>query len=115
MTTDQAMLDAALAEAHLPALLMSLVHLTGDASLLTPERRPTYVFMADNKLGGYSPEVQADLRVLAKRVITAHLEGAPMPPPPSRDTVRKMLDWVSGVDIPEHYVPFLTDELALDG
>lgn len=28
-------LDAALAEAHLPALLMSLVHLSGDASLLT--------------------------------------------------------------------------------
>jgi len=48
-------LDDALAVAHLPALLMSIVHLTGDDSLLTPERRPTYVLLADGRLGGYSP------------------------------------------------------------
>lgn len=112
---DEAQLDEALGEAHLPALLMSLIHLTGDASLLTPERRPTYVFMADNKLGGYSPEVQADLRARAKTAIMAYLKGAPLPPPPSPATVRKMLDWIAGADIPDHYVPFLTDELALDG
>ncbi|HEY2480837.1 MAG TPA: NAD(P)/FAD-dependent oxidoreductase [Caulobacteraceae bacterium] len=115
MTVDEATLDAALAEAHLPALLMSLIHLTGDATLLTPERRPTYVFMADNKLGGYSQEVQDHLRARAKAAIKAYLEGAPMPPPPSPATVRRMLDWIAGADIPDHYVPFLSDELALDG
>jgi 4-hydroxyacetophenone monooxygenase len=115
MPLDEAALDAALAEAHLPALLASLIHLTGDASLLTPERRPTYVFMADNAAGGYSPEVQADLKARARTAIKAYLEGAPMAPPLAPEVVRKMMDWVAGADIPDHYAPFLADELMLDG
>jgi 4-hydroxyacetophenone monooxygenase len=108
--------DDALAAAHLPALLMSLVHLTGDASLLTPERRPQYVLLADGRLGGYSPEIQADIRARAKAAITAYVEGgAPLPPRPSPETVRRMMDWIAGVDIPDQYADFLTDELHLDG
>jgi 4-hydroxyacetophenone monooxygenase len=108
-------LDAALAEAHLPALLMSLVHLTGDASLLSPERRPVYVPLADGRQGGYSPEVQADLRARARAALTAHFAGAPLPAPPPPETVRRMMDWIAGVDIPAHYADFLTDELQLSG
>jgi 4-hydroxyacetophenone monooxygenase len=115
MRVDEAELDAALAQAHLPALLMSLIHLTGDGSLLTAERRPTYVLLADGKLGGYSPEVQADIRARARAAILAYLGGAPLPPAPSRATVRRMIDWIAGADVPEHYAPFLLDELALDG
>ena len=115
MTDPSDTLDAALAEAHLPALLMAVVHLTGDASLLTAERRPGYVLLADGKLGGYSPEVQADIRARGKAAIAAHLNGAPLPPSPSPSTVRKMMDWMAGVDIPEQYARFLTEELHLDG
>jgi len=115
MTHDDAILDEALAEAHLPALLMSLVHLTGDASLLTPERRPTYVLLADGKLGGYSPEIQADIRARAKAAIRAYLDGEPLRPAPSPATVRRMMDWIAGVDIPANYAAFLTDELSLTG
>jgi len=114
-TLDDKALDEALAEAHLPALLMSLIHMTGDASLLTKERWPEYVLMADGKLGGYSPEVQADIRARAKAAITAYMEGAPLPPQPSPGTVRRMMDWIAGVDIPDQYAAFLTDELHLDG
>ena len=67
-------LDAILADAHLPTLLMCLVHLTGDASLLTDERRAVY----DPELGpllaregGYSPAVQAELKARAKAAIEA--------------------------------------------
>ncbi len=111
-------LDAVLAEAHLPALLMGLVHLTGDAGLLTEERRASY----DPELGplaaregGYSPAVQADIVARAKAAIQARLAGAPLPPPPSRETVRRMMDFVAGASIPESYVPFLMDELGLGG
>ncbi len=114
-TLDPKALDEALDQAHLPALLMSLVHLTGDASLLTQERWPEYVLMADGKLGGYSPEVQAGIRALAKAAITAFMEGAPLPPQPSPAIVRKMMDWIAGADIPDQYADFLTDELHLDG
>jgi 4-hydroxyacetophenone monooxygenase len=114
-TLDQKALDEALAVAHLPALLMSLIHMTGDASLLTQERRPQYVLLADGKLGGYSPEIQADIRARAKAAITAYMNGALLPPQPSPGTVRRMMDWIAGVDIPDQYADFLTDELHLDG
>ncbi len=67
-------LDAALADAHLPALLMALVHLTGDAGLLAPERRPTYVLLADGKDGGYPEAVKDDIRTRAKAAIAGRLE-----------------------------------------
>ncbi len=113
MSPDAPDLDAALAEAHLPSLLMALVHLTGDAGLLTPERRPVYAPFTDPRDGGYAPKVQADLIARAKAAITAHLAGAPLPPAPSAATVRKMMDWIAGIDIPEPYAPFLTEELHL--
>ncbi|MGH7010048.1 MAG: flavin-containing monooxygenase [Caulobacteraceae bacterium] len=107
------LLDEALAEAHLPALLMALVHLTGDETLLSPERRPSYQFLADGKLGGYSPQIQADIRARARRAIEAFLDGEPLPPPPSPAVVSRMMDWIAGVDIPARYQAFLLDELGL--
>ncbi|MEO8811591.1 MAG: NAD(P)/FAD-dependent oxidoreductase [Caulobacteraceae bacterium] len=118
MTDPSASLDRSLAEAHLPALLMALVHLTGDAGLLTPERRAAYDRMdplADPNNGGYPQAVRADIRMRAKAAIQAHLAGAPMPSPPSADTIRTMMDFVAGADIPAHYAPFLMDELGLGG
>ncbi len=111
--TDAKMLDEALAAAHLPALLMALVHLTGDAGLLTAERRPVYVPMGDNTLGGYPQSVQDDIRARARAAIAAYLDGAPLPPAPSPAAVRRMIDWIAGVDIPADYAAFLTDELGL--
>jgi 4-hydroxyacetophenone monooxygenase len=112
----EAGLDEALARAHLPSLLMSLVHLTGDAGLLTPARRATYDFvLSDGFDGGYSPAIQADLRERARAAILAHLRGAPMAPIPTLETVRRMMDWVAGADIPAHYADFLVDELQLTG
>ena len=108
-------IDEALSQAHLPALLMALVHLTGDADLLSEERRPVFEPLADPALGGFSEEIQSDLRRRAKTAIEAHLAGAPLPPPPTPQTVRRMMDWLTGADIPAHYAPFLTDELQLTG
>ena len=115
MTSRSEMLHSALADAHLPALLMSIVHLTGDASLLTPERRAIYEPMAEPNIAGYSPQVQADIRALAETVISAYFDGAPIPPEPSRETLRRMMDFVSGADVPEHYVQFLMDEISVGG
>src|SRR5580692_1910658 len=95
-------LDEALAAAHLPALAAALVHLTGDASLVGRDRWPVYDFFGDSKLGGYSPERQAEIREAA-------------PPQPSFETVRKMMDFVAGAEIPEPYAPFLMEELQMSG
>ena len=111
----ETMLDEALAQAHLPALLMSLVHLTGDTSLLSQKHQAVYDPMGDASTGGYSVEIQEDLRRRAKAATEAHLAGKPLPPPPSPQTVRRMIDWIAGQEIPAHYAPFLTDELQLTG
>src|SRR5580658_7086586 len=108
-------LDQALADAHLPALAAALVHLTGDASQITRERWPTYDFFGDSKLGGYSPERQAELRTRAKAAIEALKAGAPLPPQPSLGTLRQMMDFVAGAEIPQHYAPFLMEELQMSG
>ncbi|MGH6972015.1 MAG: NAD(P)-binding protein, partial [Caulobacteraceae bacterium] len=115
MTDKAVTLDEALAAAHLPALAASLVHLTGDASLVERGRWPIYDFFGDSKLGGYAPERQAELRTKAKAAIEAHMKGAAMPPPPSMATLRKMMDFVAGAEIPDRYAPFLVEELQMTG
>ena len=115
MSDHSAELESALAAAHLPALAAALVHLTGDASFITKANWPVYDFFGDSKVGGYGEAVQAGLRAKAKAAIEAHLAGAPLPPSPDLATIREMMDFVAGVDIPEHYAPFLMEELAMSG
>ena len=106
---------AALAEAHIPSVMASLVHLTGDTSHLRPEWRPVYDFFGDGQ-GGLPDDVQADLRNRAHDALVAHLiDGKPLAPPPSPSTVRQIIDFIAGADIPEHYIPFLIEELQLGG
>src|SRR5215469_4011746 len=100
MTDHTAELEAALADAHLPSLAAATVHLTGDASFVTKANWPVYDFFGDSKVGGYAPEVQAKLRDAARRALKAHLAGATIPPPPSAEIIRRMMDFVAGVDIP---------------
>lgn len=106
-------LDAALAEAHIPTLMLSLVHLTGDAGHLRPEWRPVYDFWGDGQ-GNIADDVQAEIRAKAKAAILAHRAGSSLHTPSLAD-VRRMMDFIAGADIPERYAPFLMEELGLDG
>ncbi|HEX4534328.1 MAG TPA: NAD(P)/FAD-dependent oxidoreductase, partial [Rhizomicrobium sp.] len=101
----------ALKDAHVPSLIMALVHLTGDASHLDGAR-PVYDFFGDGQ-GGFSPEKQQQVRDAAKAALLDHLNGKPLPPPPDRATIRKMMDFIAGTEIPERYVPFLLEELGI--
>jgi 4-hydroxyacetophenone monooxygenase len=95
---------------------MALVHVTGDASLLDEFPRPVYDFFAEGRLGGYNEETQSRLRARAKAAIEAYLvNGQKLPPAPSPATLHKMMNFVAGVDIPEHYLPFMEEELGISG
>jgi 4-hydroxyacetophenone monooxygenase len=114
MTAD--LLEQGLKEAHLPALLMSLIHITGDTGLLEEFPRPVYDFFADGRAGGYTPEVQEKLRARARLEIAKYRAGnGKLPAPPSPAAARAMMNFIAGADIPEHYVPFLMEELGLEG
>ncbi len=110
------LLDLGLTQAHLPTLLMALIHLTGDAAILDEFPRPVYDFFSDGRAGGYSESQQAQIRARAKDAIEAFLAGGrKLPPPPSPATVHRMMNCIVGAAIPEHYVPFLEEELGLTG
>jgi len=104
-------IDDALKDAHIPSLMMALVHLTGDASHLDADMKPVYDFFGDGQ-GGLTPEKQQWVRNAVKRALVA-LEGRNLPPPPDRATIRRMMDFIAGAEIPERYVPFLSEELGI--
>ena len=115
MTQTDVTLDQALAAAHLPALAAALVHLTGDDSLIGRDRWPVYDFFGDSKVGGYSPERQAEIRQKAKAALEARQAGQPLPRAPTEAVLRRMMDFIAGTEIPEHYAPFLMEELQMEG
>ena len=108
-------IDQAIADSHLPALMCALVHLTGNADHLTAEWRPSYTPMQRADIGVPEAE-QEKMRAFAKGLIENYLAGrvkpvAELPVP----VIRRMMDYVTGVDIPENYLGYLMDELALAG
>ena len=113
--SDEAELDRALESAHLPALLAAMVHITGDADWVKPEWTPVYVPLSRGETG-LAPEVQAEIRAKAKTVIQAYLANGEMKAPtPELSVLRRMMDFVGGMPVPEEYADFLTDELAISG
>ena len=106
-------IDAALAEAHIPSLLLSVAHLTGDLGLLTPERRPrpATVVSPEGELPGME---QRAIREIAARVLRAHFEsGQPARHDVDLATLEKMIRYMVGDAIPDAYVPFLEEEIGL--
>ncbi len=108
-------LDRILQDAHLPALVLSLVHMTGDASLLKAEWQPTYnAFPRGEPI--FPPGAEDAIRAKAKEVLSAKLAGTlPLAPPLSPEATRKMINFIAGAEVPAEYLPFLQDELAIDG
>ena len=108
-------LDAILADAHLPALVLSMVHMTGDPGLLKPEWAPTYnAFPRGEPM--IAEAAKAEIRAAARPLLESLVAGT-LPPAPKLDgaTVRRMMDFIVGEPIPPRYSEFLLDELAIEG
>jgi 4-hydroxyacetophenone monooxygenase len=115
ITSSDAEIKKAIEDAHLPSLAAALVHLTGDASLVTGDIKPVYDFFGDGQ-GGLTPEQQARVKNRAFEALkTLRDNGGKLPKPPSADIVRAMMNFVAGAEIPDRYAPFLAEELALEG
>ena len=115
ITDDDATIAAALEDVSVPTLLVSLVHLTGDASILDGPLRPAGVYL--NEVQGFMSEAdQAAARAFALEKIVAYRDGGcVLPPPPDSDTVRRMMAFLLAQDVPDEYVPLMLEELELDG
>ncbi len=71
---DAATIAAYLEDLSVPALMMSMVHMTGDPAVLRGEHRPVGIYL--NEVQGFmSPESQAAVRAQALEVILAYRAG----------------------------------------
>ncbi len=112
---DDAAIAAALEDVSIPALLCSLVHLTGDPSWVRGELRPLGAML--NEYQGYMPEeTQAEVRRRALPAIAAYRDGGcVLPPPPSPEVVREMMAFLACAACPSEAVPMFLEDLHLDG
>ncbi|MER6051766.1 NAD(P)/FAD-dependent oxidoreductase [Streptomyces sp. NPDC001793] len=114
LTGDAQTLRRHLAGADVPALLMTLAHLTGDPSVLGAEPgAPGWLFAPQ---GGLTGEQQAAARERAVRSLLRLRDlgpGAP-PDPPDRELLRTITTWAMGADT-EDLLPLLAEEIVLPG
>ncbi len=113
-TTSTPEIAAALEDVSIPSLLLSLVHITGDARFIR-EFKPMGIFL--NEIQGFmSEEDKARARAAALPVITEHRDrGCPEPKPLSLDLIREMMDWVACEHVTDDYLPLILEEMDLDG
>jgi 4-hydroxyacetophenone monooxygenase len=105
----------ALLDASIPTLMLSLVHITGDAELIRGELKPAGLFL--NEVQGFmSEEDKQAVRDLALPVICEYRDrGCPEPAPLPPELVLEMMEWLVCEAVPPEYVEMLLEELELDG
>ena len=112
---DDETIARALEEVSVPTLLLSMIHMTGDASILDGPLRPQGIYL--NEVQGFmSEEDQAAVRAQALEAIKAFRDGGcRLPPPPTPETIQRMMSFVVAQDVPEEYVPMMLEEMELEG
>jgi 4-hydroxyacetophenone monooxygenase len=115
ITDDDATLAKALESASVPALMVSLVHITGDMEFLRGRIRPQKAVLGQVD-GGLSAEDKAEARARAFEILKAYRAGGCRPPAPlSHEQVLEMMHFLVGEEVPGDYVPMMLEEMALDG
>jgi 4-hydroxyacetophenone monooxygenase len=114
-TDDDATIAAALEDLSVPALLCSLVHMTGDPSWVRRELRPQAATLNDYT-GAMTPEMQAEARRLALPAILAFRDGGcVLPPPPSAAVIREMMAFLACEPVADDVAPMFLEDLHFDG
>ena len=95
--------------------MLSLVHMSGDASLIRGDLKPAGLFL--NEVQGYmSEEDKAAVRKIALEVIASYRDrGCPEPEPIGPELLQEMMQWLVCEPVPPEYVPMLLEEMELDG
>jgi 4-hydroxyacetophenone monooxygenase len=114
-TTSDDDIAEALADVSIPTLMLSLVHMSGDPSLIRGALRPAGLFL--NEVQGYmSEEDKAAVRTIALEVIAGYRDrGCPEPDPIGPALLQEMMQWLICEPVPPEYVPMLLEEMELDG
>jgi 4-hydroxyacetophenone monooxygenase len=112
---DDAAIAAALEDVSIPALLCSLVHLTGDPSWIRSELRPVMSMLNDYQCA-MSEDSMAEVRRRAVPAIAKFRDGGcVLPPPPSPELVHEMMSFLACAPVPDDVVPMFLEDLHFDG
>jgi len=112
---DDIKLREILKDAHLPSLLGTLAHATGDLTLLSEEFRPNYIETAAGfqPQGGLSASAQEKARDIAFNVIQQLRKGVhDARPALERAQVRQIMEYMVGAFSEDHFT-LLLNELGL--
>ena len=111
---DEAAIAAALEDVSVPALLCSLVHMTGDASWIRGPRRPR---MAGPALlqGEMPPEEQAAIRKEALPVIVDYRDAGCHPHELPRELLREMMEFLACKPMSPRLSELFFFDLQFDG
>src|SRR6476660_1560903 len=114
-TTTDDEIAAALLDVSIPTLMLSLVHMSGDAGLIRGELKPAGPFMNDTQ--GYMSEAdKAARRRIALEVIADYRDrGCQEPEPIGPELLQEMMQWLVCEPVPAEYVLMLLEEMELDG
>ena len=114
ITKNDDVLKSALADAHIPSLMVALVHVTGDASIVRGAIRPVSDFFGDAQ-GGITEAQQAEVRARAFDLLRAYRDGGHrLPAPPREALVHELVNFIIGKEVGSDYAAFLESELAMN-
>jgi 4-hydroxyacetophenone monooxygenase len=103
----------AIADASVPALLMSMVHMTGDMDILDELPRPFQLIALDLQ-GAMSEPDKETVRARAFDVVRDYRDrGCPPPFIPDAQQLPTMLDVVTAGDVTEEFVDYIAADLRL--
>jgi 4-hydroxyacetophenone monooxygenase len=106
-------IHAAIAEASVPALLMSMVHMTGEVGLLDELPKP-FMLIAMDLQGAMSEPDKEAVRQRAFDVVREYRDrGCPPPFVPNADQMRVMFDVMSAGTVTEEFVDYVAADLRL--
>ena len=114
ITEPDEFIKAALEEANIPALMVSLVHVTSDMNIIRGDIRPHPRVLGDPYVG-ITEAQRAAVRAQALEILKTYRDsGCKLPQAPTMDQVCEMMDFLVGETLPDDYGQFLMGELSLD-
>jgi 4-hydroxyacetophenone monooxygenase len=111
---DDATIASMLEDVSVPALLCSLVHMTGDPSWIRGAERPRALTPMEMQAMMPADEL-AEVRRRALPAIAAYRDGGCVPQAPSPDVVGEMMAFLGCAPLAPDVVPMMIEELQLDG